>query len=80
MLGLQPSLYYLLLGLRFLSLKMGVSTRVLTTSVGMGCKGVGVGTAVAVEGPSGPGGVSQCPQLLWPAAGGPLVPAACFGG
>lgn len=66
MLGLQPYLHYLLLGLRFLSLKMGVSTRVLTTSVGMGCKGLGVGTAVAVEGPSGPGGrVSQCPQLLW---------------
>lgn len=52
MLGLQPSLHSLLLGLRFLSLKMGVSTRALTTSVGRGCKGVGVGTAVAVEGPN----------------------------
>ena len=53
-----PTTYH---GLRFLSLKMGVSGRALTTSVGRGCK-VGVGPAVAVEGPSGLGGrVSQCP-------------------
>lgn len=88
-LGLQLYSRHSPLGLRFLSLKMGRSASALPTLVGRGHvlypqEGLARGEGPAVvERPSSLG--RSCEQSSFcsssrPAAGGPLLPAAFFGG